>query len=186
MHMDTVPQQAIQQRFGELPEDVKKAVQSAEVQKSIQSIGAAKGLHIDQMGALEDETLMVMLGFVEPAQFPARLVENLHISKETAQGIVDDLSQQVFQPIRESMRAFMESKETKVPMPDTRPPAAASVPTPTLHPVDAVLAQPVVAVAKTLDVGIAPATKTPASSGSAAPQAPVAKQYAADPYQEPI
>jgi hypothetical protein len=47
-------QELIAQRMQELPEDVRAAIQSAELDTTLQKIGGAHGLHIDQIATLID------------------------------------------------------------------------------------------------------------------------------------
>ena len=67
--MEQELQKKIQARFAELPEDIQKAVQSADVDKKVRDIAAKNQLHVDQSGALGDEVLMAMMGFTDMAEF---------------------------------------------------------------------------------------------------------------------
>lgn len=110
--MEEELQQQIQKRMDELPEDVRQAIQSAELGKKLQEIGNKHQLHIDQVGTLSDETVLVLLGFSDPGEFVGTLTEGLHIPSQEAEKIAGDVTEQVFLPIRESMQAFMEGQES--------------------------------------------------------------------------
>src|SRR5690348_3202956 len=103
-------EQDISERFGDLPVDVQQAIQSADMTSALKDIGANYQLHIDQLGSLEDEALLVMLGFSSPAAFPDRVAAALGMDKGTAAVIASDLSEKLFVPIRASMRAYMEAR----------------------------------------------------------------------------
>lgn len=110
--MDEELQQQIQRRMSELPDDVRQAIQSADLGKKLQEIGTKHKFHIDQVGILSDETVLILLGFADPGEFADTLVRELHITPEEAEKVAGDVAEQVFFPIRESMQAFMEGQET--------------------------------------------------------------------------
>jgi len=174
---------------------------------ALQSVGSAHGLHVDQLGALEDETLMVMLGFNNPAEFPAQVAATLNLDEQTAEAIARELSERLFIPIRNSMRAYMEAQLKKVSEPAAAPstPAAvtaapqarpiaaqpAIIPTsgggkiimpvavqPVLHPTDSPLTAVTVTVPQVTDFS--------APGALQAPSVPATQQYASDPYREPV
>src|SRR3989338_328634 len=132
----------IQNRLEELPEEIRRAVQSAEVDRKIREVGTKNALHVDQIGNLSDETYMVMLGFTDPAEFAENLSKELNIPAEKANTVAQDIGTSIFIPIRGSMQEFTEQqalqetlvaekRETKrelpkpivIPPPPTAPPA---------------------------------------------------------------
>ena len=193
--MDQDLTKKIQTRLEELPADIQKAVQSADVDKKIQEIGAKNALHLDQIGNLGDETYMVMLGFTDPAEFAENIAKELNVPKEKAEAIAKDIGTALFIPIRESMQQFMEERalheaileEGKAPAVQTLPTAPIAITKPLIppvpvtkptqpHPADLMLTQKTVTVAPA-----APTNPTsPEASKGAAPQ-----PYKADPYREP-
>ncbi len=156
--MDSDLTQQVVQRLAELPADVRQAVQSADIGKKIGALGVTYGLHVDQIGELEDETMMVMLGFLSPDAFEQHIAATLRLSPEVSANIAKDINNNIFLAVRASLRAFAEKKNT-TPTTPVAPPAV-------LHPADTVLSQKTVTIAPSTD------TKPPA--------------YKADPYREPI
>ena len=126
----------VQKRMAELPEDVRQSIQSSNFDKKLQDIAAKHQLHIDQTGGLEDETLLVMMGFTEPAEFAKHIENQARVPQGKAQQIAGDVSQQIFLPIRESMKKFMDGQQKAVapapqpPMLPQTPPAPAPPPVP--------------------------------------------------------
>ncbi len=163
--MDQDATQLVQQRLSELPQDVRDAVQAADLGDKVRSIGARHALHIDQTGELEDETLLTMLGFSPMEQFGARLVQVLHVPSGMGDKLSAEVSAEIFSPIRESMKQFGVQRQ------QAAAPAAVSAKTPVspdLHKADVMLTE------KTLSL--------PAQAG-----VPVEKPiYKADPYREPV
>ena len=160
--------QLIAQRLAELPEDVRNAVQAADLGDRVRAIGARHTLHIDQTGELEDETLLAMLGFSPMEELGARLSTALHLPREEGERLAADVANEVFGPIRESMKKFVADRaeraaEASAPPPSTPPAVSAKPPlSPDLHKADVMLTEKTVSL---------PAAK------------PI---YKADPYREPI
>ena len=190
-------QERIEKRLAELPEDVRNAITDSNLDLHIQDIGRKYTLHIDQMGILQDETMLIMLGFSKPEEFAETLARDLGIKNSVAAAITEDVSHTVFEPIRESMKAFTAAKNSVV-----APAAAPSAPSPAAP----TTPQPVPAAANNTEVVVAPAAPLPAkitpaqpaevmlaapTATTIAPSAPVAKTspeprpYTSDPYREP-
>ena len=117
----------IQQRLTEISPDVRKAIESVDFDSHIQEVGKKHQLHVDQVGALEDEVLMVMLGFTPLESFGDHVAAQLKVSPQAAQSIVQDVNQNVFLPVRESLKSFTAKKKgeaapSPAPKPSTPPP----------------------------------------------------------------
>lgn len=206
--MDENLKKEIEFRFAELPEDVQRAITSAEVGKKIQEVAAKHQLHVDQVGALHDEVYMAMLGFTDIGEFAKNISTHANIPPEKAEEVAADVGTALFIPIRESMQDFMaqralqdalvaenaEEKEAPsqaAPLPTPPKPtsasSAATAITPTAqnnpHPADVMLSQKTISVAPPS----APVT-TPAVAANPKPsEKPTTPQpYKADPYREPI
>lgn len=121
--MEEDMQKKIEARLAELPQDIQEAVLSAELGSRIQTIGTKYQLHVDQVGTLEEEVMLTMLGFSNPTTFAEQLMEELHITPELAAQITQDITQLIFLPIRESMQGFITAhpegkleEKTSVPL----------------------------------------------------------------------
>ena len=187
-------QTQIQTRMAELPEDVRAAVQSADFGNKVHTIGTKHQLHIDQIGLLEDEVLLVMLAFSDPEEFVQNLVEQLHVQEDVANIIADEVSNDILLPIRTSIQEFMESRAVRAirdaareslhelpTTPQTPPVRPVEQIKPTYEAADAVLAGTTVTVS-------APVAQPSATSVSQTPSTPekTTRNYTTDPYLEPI
>jgi hypothetical protein len=208
--MDIDLERQIQQRLAELPADVQTAIRSSDQGPKLQTIGKKYNLHVDQIGKLEDETLLVMLGFADPGEFSEHLIKELSVAPQEAVAIATDVSNEIFMPIRASMQAWAEDRAEResanvitdtlgkeAPVPTKLPPTA-----PAPGPIAAVKAAPIpslgAAEAMLSEKKITPPAQTapeaPASASSATPAASPApkadpaqpQNYKADPYREPI
>ncbi len=197
--MDQELQQQIRSRMQELPADIRSIIQSDDFSQKIHAIGTRHALHIDQIGLLEDEVLLVLLAFSAPEDFIPSLVEQLNIDEATANIISDEVASEILLPVRESMQAFMEARSVKnirdaasesldVEQPPHKPlvPSAAPasrLPESRFGGADSVL------TAKTITLPQSPEPKqTPQSTPDMGqkPQTQPTRGYSTDPYHEPI
>ena len=51
------------------PEDVRTAITSVDLRNKLRSVAEKHRLHVDQAGALENETMLVMLGLEHPRDY---------------------------------------------------------------------------------------------------------------------
>jgi len=190
----------VQARLDSLPEDIKKSIYSADMAASIQRIGTKNQLHIDQVALLEAEAGEVMLGFTESTEFVPNLMKTLDIDRTKAATIAQDVSEQLFAKIRESMKQnYEQSREVKLkpqsesiktalplqkttpatpPPPPPAPPAPPkTVQTPAKpaapHPADMMLAQKTVSIAPAAPVlPIPPKPAPPVAPSTPKPATP--------------
>lgn len=130
--MDNNIQKIIEERFGQLPVDIQKAIASNDLAQKFTAIANKNSLHIDQNGALQNETLLVMLG-IEPAKdYVGNLERELEVSRVQAQSIAEDINKEIFMSIRQSLQKIqaeneaaeeiqIEEKKAQPPTPQTQP-----------------------------------------------------------------
>ncbi len=100
----------IETRIAELPENIRQAIQSTDLDMRIQAIGKKHQLHIDQIENLGQEIYLTMLAFADPNKFIDSMQEQLNIAKEKAETISVDVNNEIFMPIRDSMKQFAEEQ----------------------------------------------------------------------------
>ncbi len=168
--MDDEAQKLIEDRLKELPADVRDAVLANDLGERVRAIGERNHLHIDQTGSLEEETVLVMLGFADPREFVDQLQESLHVDETTALALAEEVNDEIFRPIRESMKLFAQSRaEVTEQTPEAPTPSIPVAPAKVgLPSVERMLTEATVAV------------PPPAPSQAAPPS------YKVDPYHEPV
>lgn len=194
--MEPTIEQQVQTRLAELPADVRDAIQSADLTRKMQGIGTNHQLHLDQLTALEQEVMMVMLGFADPNDLAADIASEVHVPEDVANAITKEVSEQIFLPIRESMKRFVAGHTAPV---ETVPQSEMRVgaPTPLVTPLPADIP------GGPAPVFTAPAPDSITSTPDTKPQFPAAdimlnektvtppappqpRNYTTDPYREPI
>ncbi len=101
--------------FEKLPEDLKRAILDANVDKKIADIGQRNQLHVDKVGALMVETNLLMFGLGRSEDFVAHLEKNLNISNDLAKKIAGEINDEVFENIREGMKKIQGVGTTTTP-----------------------------------------------------------------------
>jgi hypothetical protein len=104
-------QEIIKNRYKELPEDIQEAIKSNDLAGKFNAIAEKHGLHIDQNGALQTETLLVMLGLEPTSDYVNNIQRNLDISRTEALSIADDVNNDILGAIKNSLRMMQETGE---------------------------------------------------------------------------
>lgn len=115
---NTLLQQTIQERFGELPKVVQHAITDSNVAHTLQRLSQKHKLHFDQWELLENEIMFVLLGLEEPEDMAKNVAQELSISEEAAQPIVSDIVQEVFVPIRKLIQHSSSTPERETYSPN--------------------------------------------------------------------
>lgn len=175
--------QQIEKRLAELPSDVQAAVLSVEWEQKVRAVAQKHGLHIDQTGILGDITLMAMLGMLDLAEYPQQVARDLALPADKAAAVASDINNDVFTPIRESLKSFTSRPKEAPAAPITAMPNPTIPATPELPPIPEAkpLPKPDLAPAEKL-LEAKTVSVPPANPATAAPQP---KPYTADPYREP-
>lgn len=119
----------LKKNYSRLPKEIKVVLDSEENTDKIYDLGSKHDLHIDKIGLLHQEINLVMLGVVKPQEFIPNLREKLKVSDEEARKIALEVNEQIFNPIRESLKqvhamgemAEREAGEAKVGPSDGAP-----------------------------------------------------------------
>ncbi len=91
-------------KFGKLPSDIQEAMFSVDSAKIMKDIADKNDLHIDQAGALVDETGKLMMGETTPSNFVGSVEKHVRVDANTARSIAEEVNKRIFKPIRESLK----------------------------------------------------------------------------------
>lgn len=78
-------------------------------------------LHIDQGTILEREIMLLLMGIENPNEFTQALAEEARLDKAAIDGIVGDINEQIFMPLREEMRKGGGDTQAQKPPPPPKP-----------------------------------------------------------------
>ncbi len=103
--------QLIKERFAQLPQAVKDAITASDLQVKMRTIGDKYNLMLDKQGDLQRSILLVMLGLIPSNQFVSSISNEMGVDNGKAALIAQDVSDQIFNPIRTHLREWDEKAE---------------------------------------------------------------------------
>lgn len=106
-------EQAIAERFEALPEVVQNAILSADMETRLRELSDKHQLHVDKWSALQDEVMLALLGIRPAEDLQKHIRESADIPDEVASALAADISQIIFEPIREELERELEHPEAK-------------------------------------------------------------------------
>ena len=105
--------QQIAERFAELPEVVQNAITSADVEKRLRTLADTHKLHLDQWEKLENEVMLSLLGFQNPADLSKNFEKVVGLDAATAETLTKDVNSIVFEPIRAELERQLSHPQAK-------------------------------------------------------------------------
>jgi hypothetical protein len=102
--MDDNTLKIIKDKFDALPESIQEVILSSNYQETLIEIGNQHHLNVEQMGILERETTLVMMGLTPTKKFQDELTRELHIDKLVGSQIATEINEKVFLRIRDLLK----------------------------------------------------------------------------------
>lgn len=97
-------EESVKQVMQTLPPVIRDYLSQGKYTPIARSLMAKYGLRIDQGGILERGMMLLLMGIEDPAEFSKALVEEAKLDQQTANGIMQDINEQIFVPLRDEMR----------------------------------------------------------------------------------
>jgi hypothetical protein len=102
--MDENTKKIIKEKFDALPEIIQGIILSSNYQDNLIEIGKRHQLNVEQLGILEQETTLAMMGLTPIKNFEAELTHELNVDKEKGSLITKEVEEKVFLKIRELLK----------------------------------------------------------------------------------
>ncbi len=115
--MDEETKKIIKERFDALPKNIQDTILSTNYQEALIEFGKKYQLNVEQLGILERETTLVMMGLTSLKDFEVELTRELNIDKVKGNQIVNDINEKVFLKVRESLKTINTPNEENSPTP---------------------------------------------------------------------
>ncbi len=94
----------IRKQLAILPNDVKEAILSSQMDENLAKIAKEHNLHIDQAAHLEEATGFLLLGLMDTQEFLSALTVSAKVSPDEATAIAQSVDRYILSPIRGSMQ----------------------------------------------------------------------------------
>lgn len=108
--MELTKEQIIAQ-YKKLPLDVQKLVIGDGAGDEIQLIGRDTGITPEQALDVEDEVVAVLMGTSHPKDFIRNIQSKIGVDQEKARAIAEKVNEEVFQPVKESLKIVHNIKD---------------------------------------------------------------------------
>lgn len=102
--MDENTTKIIKEKFDSLPESIKEIIMSSHYEDTLIDVGRSYNLNVEQLGILEREVTLVMMGLTSTGNFETELTRELNVDKIKGGEIVRDLNEKIFLKIRELLK----------------------------------------------------------------------------------
>jgi hypothetical protein len=103
--------QQIDEYIAQLPAATRKILEDFDWVGKIQEIGDKHALLVDELGTLQIETTLTLIGLEDPANFQMNLRKRMNITDELAAALVREVNASIFLPIQEQV---IESQKEKI------------------------------------------------------------------------
>lgn len=102
--MDEETKKVIKERYEALPESIQEFIISDYYQEALMELGQKHQLNIEQLGIIEREVTMVLMGLINSKDFERELTRELRVDREKGKDIAQDVSDKVFLKVRELLK----------------------------------------------------------------------------------
>ncbi len=94
----------IKEKFDALPKSIQEIIISTHYQDTLIEIGKQYRLNVEQMGILERETTLVMMGLTPTKDFEKELTRELKVDNVKGFQVTKDINEKIFLKIRELLK----------------------------------------------------------------------------------
>lgn len=108
-------EEQIQNKFDNLPKDVREVISSTDTTNKIIDIAQHYKIHIDKIEQIVSEITLFMLGLEKLDSLKSNLRDKTGMSRELIDAVIKDIDEQVFSNIRTSIRQIQLVKEEEKP-----------------------------------------------------------------------
>lgn len=109
--MDLEFKKKIEERMKELPKSLAEAIEKSGWEKAVFDIGRKHSLHVDDIGNIQNELILVLTGLVHPDEFRSVVINEIGIKEEKADAIIEEINVAINDRIRERLKEALDREE---------------------------------------------------------------------------
>ena len=110
----------IEEQLKTLPQDLRQAINSVPWKNLVQEIGKQNNLKPEQISSLEQETMLIIYGFVNPGEYSTNLAREIGIDEIAAENLASSIWDKVMEPISQKVvnkeAVAIETPSANLPM----------------------------------------------------------------------
>lgn len=103
----------IKEHLTTLPKPVKDAINSFDWAREVFQVGRKYNLHVDDIGELQTEVMLVVLGLTSPREFEDEVYARIESDSDKASAMCEEINDKVFMRIRDFMKNYYAEEEKK-------------------------------------------------------------------------
>ncbi len=112
--MDIDFKRKIEERMQEIPAPLARAIQESGWENIVFDIGRKYNLHVDDIGEMQNELILVLVGITHPEEFRSILLNEIRIPSDKIDLIINDLNVQINEKIKNSLKKHLDIEESEV------------------------------------------------------------------------
>lgn len=97
--MNEDPNKLIEEQFKKLPQNLQTALSTVPWKSTVKEIAVSHKLSLEQVEAIEMETMFILYGFENPTDYVDKLVSEVPLSEDVALSIAEQVEERVLKPI---------------------------------------------------------------------------------------
>ncbi len=109
--MDLEFKKKIEERMKQLPSVLAKAIKASNWESIVFDIGRRHSLHVDDIGDLQNELILVLTGIVHPDEFRHIVISEIGIPEDKADVIIEEINDQVNEKIKNELKSIMDDAD---------------------------------------------------------------------------
>lgn len=102
--MDLEFKKKIEERMEEIPKALADAIRTSGWEKIVFDIGRKHSLHVDDIGQLQNELILVLVGIVHPDEFRSIVINEIGINSDKADTIIEEINSEINEKIKNALK----------------------------------------------------------------------------------
>ncbi len=111
----------IQEQFNRLPKELQDALNAVPWKSSVKEIALLNKLSLEQIAIVERETMFILYGFENSADYVANLMREVQIDETTATSIADEVNEKILKVITAQLDKPKEAGKIENSLPEIAP-----------------------------------------------------------------
>ncbi len=110
--MDLEFKKKIEERMEEIPKALADAIRASGWEKIVFDLGRKHSLHVDDIGELQNELILVLVGIVHPDEFRSIVVNEIGIPSSKADVLIEEMNTQINEKIKNALKQEIGEPES--------------------------------------------------------------------------
>lgn len=111
--MDLNFKRQIEERMEEIPAPLAEAIRQSGWENIVFDIGRKYSLHVDDIGNIQNELILVLVGITHPDEFRSILLKELRIPEDKVDLIIDEINVKLNEKIKNTLKQTLKEVESE-------------------------------------------------------------------------